>query len=105
MPLAFRGTESSFSAQKKRRLVSTHLKNMRKSNWIISPRFRGENKKTPPRNPWHLLLLRLDLFGASFDLLSRGCQGLGAESVFYSLGFIPKNPQKTVEQLPSGKLT
>ena len=26
-------------------LFPTHLKNMRKSNWIISPNSRGENKK------------------------------------------------------------
>ena len=37
-------------------VFSTHLKNMRKSNWIISPRVWGENKKClkpPPRMaPW-----------------------------------------------------
>ena len=37
----------------------THLKNMRKSNWIISPKFWGENKKclkAPPRNRSSYLL-------------------------------------------------
>jgi len=70
---------------------------MRKSNWIIFAGIRGENlknkKKTPPRkHMWHLLLLlSLDLFGASFDLLSLGgCQGLAKKNCLILLGFIAK---------------
>ena len=42
-------------------LVSTHLKNMRKSNWIHLPQIRGENKnhlKPPPSSSLFQEMLR-----------------------------------------------
>ena len=72
----------------------THLKNMRKSNWSISPGFRGENKKylKPPPS-------------CSF-------QGFGLVHIFgipklVSQVFTPKNRwkslKKTVEKIPDSK--